>query len=367
MDTRHDELMAPTTRLRTSGDAFVSKSDGGPTHLIVLLHGVGGYSGHVRALAKVLRQHFGDDAVIFSPTCFARHKTLDGVDVCALRVLKLLRPLVAGHASLRGLSLIGYSFGGLVARFLAGALVLEPRPFLGLRPLNVVTIACPHLGPVRTEGPARQRLLRLIMRVLGSRTGTQLGLLDRTKLLSLMVHPRGVFYRGLAAFSRRATYANITCDNTVPHWTASIAAWRAGAPLPPPTTAPQDSATTPYPHVESVVNWAGGDGGGGTAADPEDVALLTVASADRPSCVQVLALIFLGPLLVLCIFVPFILCVALPLASTIALCKRLVGVGFAPQLPAALQLLAPSCGAAGVVGEAQEWSDPAAQAALEAE
>ena len=225
------------------------------------------------------------------------------------------------------------------------------------------------MGPVRTEGPARQRLLRLMMHVLGSRTGAQLGLLDhRMKLLTLMCHPRGVFYRGLAAFSRRATYANITCDNTVPHWTASIAAWHAGTPLPPPPTAPQDCTTTPYPHVELVVNNSvGDDDSGGTAADPEgvSVALLTAGSADPPSCGQALALIFLGPLFVLCFFAPLFLCVVLPLASTIAICKRLVGVCFPPpQLPAALQLLTHTGGAS---GEAQEWSDPAAQAALEAE
>ena len=369
----HDQLTTPITRLRASGDVLVRRSDDGPTHLIILLHGVGGYSGHVRELAKVLGHQFGGDAIIFSPSCFTRLKTLDGVDVCAHRVMELLRPLVARHTSLRGLSLIGYSFGGLVARFLAGVLVLEPRPFLGLTPLNIVTLACPHCGPVRTEGPAhtgvRERLLRLMMHVLGSRTGAQLGLLDRRmQLLALMAHPRGVFYRGLAAFSRRAAYANITCDHSVPHWTASIAEWHAGSPLPPPPTAPQDSSTTPYPHVESVVSWAGRGGGGGTAADAENVSIapLMAASADRPSWSQALALIFLAPLF-LCSFAPFILCVALPLASTIALCKRLVNVLFPPpQLLAALQLLAPSHSGAGD-DEAQEWSDPAATAALEVE
>jgi hypothetical protein len=153
--------------------------------------------------------------------------TYDGVDACANRVLPELRAVVAAHPSLRALSLLGYSFGGLVARFLAGALLVEPRPFLGLQPLNLVTFACPHLGPTllcappagaedagaagdadsdaeeSEEGAAaraqrRKRAATLslaFLRHLAGASGAQMALHDPFQLLLLMAHPRSAFYR----------------------------------------------------------------------------------------------------------------------------------------------------------------------------
>ena len=255
-----------------------------PTHLVVLLHGVAGKGAHLEVMAETLRERFAaSGALIIAPECYRNTATYDGVDVCGERVVAELRGVVAAHPSLRALSLVGYSFGGLVARYVAGALSVErPLAFLGLKPLNYVSFACPHLGPTLLhlpgDAPGAPRraatspaLSLFFLRRLGGLSGAQLALADPAQLLLLLAHPRSVFVKALAAFERRAVYANASGDRTVPFWTAFIAPWRHGAPLPPPRPA---VAETGYPHVE----WDGVVGG--DAAAPESAAEASASDAD---------------------------------------------------------------------------------------
>jgi len=149
----------------------------------------------------------------------------------------------------------------LVARYLAGVLYEEPLPFFGLQPLNLVTLACPHLGPTmvcQLSRGRRDKFLRLLMRTVGGKSGLQMALADQSALLTIMAHPRSSFMTGLRAFARRATYASAVGDNTVPFWSAFIAPWHTGAPTAPPrglgATATATEAS--YPHVE----WEGWTG-----------------------------------------------------------------------------------------------------------
>lgn len=158
-------------------------------------------------------------------------------------MLPLVRAAVASHPSLRRLSLIGYSLGGLIARFLAGALSVEkPSPWCGLQPVNILCVACPFLGPLRlpllrSSGQRVQepRLsvdggpsLRL-MRALGGRTGRQLAVADAPHFVMLALCD-GVFANALRAFERRALVANAVGDRTVPFWSAFIGDTHAARP-----------------------------------------------------------------------------------------------------------------------------------------
>ncbi len=116
-----------------------------------------------------------------------------------------------------------------IARYLAGALLVEPRPFLGLTPLNLVTFACPHLGPslLRSDADAADAdaadttdaaaaadvadaasraaaaaaaggspaFSLFFLRHLAGRSGAQMALHDPPQLLMLMAHPRSTFYK----------------------------------------------------------------------------------------------------------------------------------------------------------------------------
>ena len=235
-------------------DGGPSQDDGGPSHVFVLLAGFLGSSRDVAVIGQQIRQRFGRAALLFTPRSFSGHATLSGIDVCAAHVLAELQPLCAAHASLRAISLVSYSMGGLVARYLAG--LLQLRAFLGLTPLNLVTLACPHLGmPVADEPASSARLLPLLSRFFGGRTGSQIALTDRLCLLRLMAHPRSVFAAGLAAFERRALYANAESDRAVSFASAFIAAWHDGVPARPPRPASPEPPRRPQRHRH--VEWSG--------------------------------------------------------------------------------------------------------------
>jgi hypothetical protein len=252
---------------------------GQPTHLVVLLHGVAGSPANLTQLEVKLRQQLGAEALVLVPGVYSLavrlgsltarlslqavltppcacsplplQRTWDGVDVCAARVLRLLLETVSAHPSLRHVSLFGYSFGGLVARYLAGALEVQSPPFLGLTPLNLVTSATPHLGVFLLTDAAQRRTAASVS-ALGGRTGQQLVLRDEQQLLALMCHPDSAFTRGAARFRRRSLYANVANDRTVPFWTAWFAPMSAdGRPAGPPL--PRAAAQSPdrsvYPHI----------------------------------------------------------------------------------------------------------------------
>lgn len=218
----------------------VTPVDASPTHLVVLLHGLLGSPANLQVFGELVRKRLGPSALVAAPSCFARLATLDGVDACGVRVLAWLRAFVRERPELRRLSLVGYSLGGLVARFLAGALCHQCTPaFLGLTPSTLLTIACPHLGVLRYPpgssgggGSGRITAARAaVLRALFGRAGAQLALADgggpdaAPPLLLLLATSPG-YLSGAAAFERRVAVAGadngLSRDRTVAVWSAAI-------------------------------------------------------------------------------------------------------------------------------------------------
>ena len=183
----------------------------GPSHLYVVLHGFVGRVGNVAELATQLRARVADEGLVLVPRSFQGLKSLDGVDVIGQRILAQIVEVVAGHPSLKCISFIGYSMGGLIARYLAGALYVQRPAFLGLAPINLVTVATPHLG-AKLE---RRWALRRVLSYAGGRSGAQMLCADQQQLLALMSCRRSVFYVALRAFRRRSVLANTFNDKTV--------------------------------------------------------------------------------------------------------------------------------------------------------
>ncbi len=141
-------------------------------------------------------------------------------------------------SEIKSLSIVGYSLGGLVARYTIG-LLYSKGWFERIKPVNFTTFATPHLG-VKTP------LLGLRYKVfnfLGSRTlstsGRQLFTVDTFRdtnrpLLSVLADPGSIFMLALAQFSHRVLYANIINDRSAPYYTTSI------------------SATDPYTDLDAV-------------------------------------------------------------------------------------------------------------------
>jgi len=123
-------------------------------------------------------------------------------------------------------SVVGYSLGGLVARYAIG-LLYHKGYFEKLTPVNFTTFASPYLG-VRTplNGYSNH-----VWNVLGARTlstsGRQLFMIDNFRdtgrpLLDVLADPDSIFIHGLAQFQNRVLYTNIVNDRSAVYYTTGI-------------------------------------------------------------------------------------------------------------------------------------------------
>ncbi|KAJ9614005.1 hypothetical protein H2200_002141 [Cladophialophora chaetospira] len=218
-------VMAPS--LRKSGQSTPHKAQ----HLVVLVHGLWGNPNHVNYLAKALRDRYSDDQlVILACRRNLGSLTYDGIEVGAERVAREIEEALEelgrdGH-KITQFSIIGYSLGGLVARYVIGLLHFKGL-FDRMSPVNFTTFASPHLG-VRTPLTGFQNHL---WNVLGARTlsisGRQLFLIDNFRntdrpLLSVLADPDSIFIHALSRFQNRSLYTNIINDRTAVYYTTGI-------------------------------------------------------------------------------------------------------------------------------------------------
>ena len=156
--------------------------------------------------------------------------TYDGIEVGAERVAKeieeTLEDLARDGYHITKLSMVGYSLGGLVARYAIG-LLYHKGWFENISPVNFTTFATPHLG-VRTPITGYSNH---IWNVLGARTlstsGRQLFTVDSFRdtgrpLLSILADPDSIFIRALSRFEHRSLYTNIINDRSAVYYTTGI-------------------------------------------------------------------------------------------------------------------------------------------------
>lgn len=137
-----------------------------------------------------------------------------------------LERLERSGSKITKLSVVGYSLGGLIARYCIG-LLYSRGWFSRLQPINFTAFASPFLG-VRT--PLRGYHSSM-WNALGARTlstsGRQLFLIDQFRdtgrpLLSILADPDSIFMQALAQFKNRVLYANVTNDRSAPYYTTGI-------------------------------------------------------------------------------------------------------------------------------------------------
>lgn len=186
---------------------------------------------HLESLRKALLQEYTEDKVhILITKRNAGNFTYDGIETGGERVAgeveETLREFAQSGRTIEKISVIGYSLGGLVARYAIG-LLYSKNLFETITPVNFTTFATPHLG-ARTP---RRGHFSYVFNVLGARTlsasGRQLFLVDDFRdtgrpLLSVLADPNSIFIRALARFKHRSLYANVINDKTVAFFTASI-------------------------------------------------------------------------------------------------------------------------------------------------
>lgn len=186
---------------------------------------------HLDYVANSLREQFPEDKLhILLPKRNAGSFTYDGIELGGERVAqeieeKLEELARAGH-KITKISMIGYSLGGLVARYAIG-LLYHKGWFEKLEPVNFVTFATPHLG-VRTPATGyHSHLWNVVGARLLSMSGRQLFTIDKFRdtgrpLLGVLADPGSVFMRALALFKHRSLYANIVNDRSAVYYTTGI-------------------------------------------------------------------------------------------------------------------------------------------------
>ncbi|KAF8846661.1 DUF676-domain-containing protein [Acephala macrosclerotiorum] len=232
----------------------------GAEHLCVLVHGLWGNPNHLEVMAKSLRAKHPDQSLhILVAKRNSGSFTYDGIERGGERVCQEIEEeiekLAKAGQEIKRLSMVGYSLGGLVARYAVG--LLDSQGFFEkIKPVNFTTFASPHLG-VRT--PLRG-WHNHIWNVFGARTlsasGRQLFTIDNFRdtgkpLLEILADPESIFIKaskislkdatkkhhdtpscsksitvlilpGLAKFERRTLYTNIINDRSAVYYTTGI-------------------------------------------------------------------------------------------------------------------------------------------------
>ena len=202
-----------------------------------------GNPNHLSYLATSLRgKHSKEKLHILVAKTNSDTYTYDGIDLGAERVTQEIEAhvddLEKDGSQINKLSVIGYSLGGLVARYAIG-LLYSKGWFQRIEPINFTTFATPHLG-VRTPFPG---VPYQVWNTLGSRTlsisGRQLFTIDTFRetgrsLLSVLADHNSIFMLALSRFKHRVLYANIINDRSAPYYTTSI------------------SVTDPYTNLDAI-------------------------------------------------------------------------------------------------------------------
>ncbi|GAB4827193.1 hypothetical protein Ancab_034083 [Ancistrocladus abbreviatus] len=226
----------------------------GPDHLLVLVHGILASPSDWTYFESALKKRLGKNFFIYVSSCNSYTKTFSGIDGAGRRLAEEVAQVVQKTKSLKKISFLSHSLGGLFARYAIAVLYStdhlshgEPGDsskadcptgcgmIAGLEPINFITLATPHLGvrgrkqlPFLLGVPFLEKLAPLLAPVLVGQTGSQLFLTDdesrRPPLLLRMTSDceDGKFISALGAFKCRIIYANVFYDHMVGWQTSSV-------------------------------------------------------------------------------------------------------------------------------------------------
>lgn len=198
-------------------------------HLVVLVHGLWGSSQNLARVESVIHKSLGDSTVCnihtFAPDCFSHFKTYDGVvaigDYIIPDLFNHLKNLKNNYnVEIDDISFIGYSLGGLIARYVIGELY-NIGFFNTYKPVFYTSFATPHLGSTFYNSNT------WILNFLGSRflgqTGKDLFMVEKNNgILYKLSDPNNHYMKGLNCFKSKLCIANVKFDRTVGFYSAFI-------------------------------------------------------------------------------------------------------------------------------------------------
>jgi hypothetical protein len=205
-------------------------------HLIVFVHGFYGSPNGLVYSSELLHQRMGPGSLIYLSNINNRwiNGTEKGIDVAGERLAEEVRKIIADNASLKEISFVGLSLGGLIARYAIGLLYEDMHINIcgmdscntigGLRPINYISFATPHLGCRNDLNWFTENVLSHIPFI--APTTDQLFFRDHKKesnpLLFELTKPETSYMKGLGLFKHRIVFANVEGDHRVSYNSAAI-------------------------------------------------------------------------------------------------------------------------------------------------
>ncbi|CDP12796.1 unnamed protein product [Coffea canephora] len=219
-----------------------------PDHLLVLVHGILASPSDWAYVEAELKKRLGRNFLIYASSCNSYTKTFTGIDGAGKRLADEVMQVVRKQETLKKISFVAHSLGGLFARYAISVLYTpnnSGHPYdlsastkgliAGLEPINFITLATPHLGvrgnkqlPFLLGVPFLEKIAAPLAPIFIGRTGSQLFLTDgkpnKPPLLLRMASDceDGKFISALGAFRCRVLYANVSYDHMVGWRTSSI-------------------------------------------------------------------------------------------------------------------------------------------------
>ncbi|KAG2699297.1 hypothetical protein I3843_07G185600 [Carya illinoinensis] len=270
-------------------DIFDAAPRAVPDHLVIMVNGLVGSAADWRYAAEQFVKKLPDKVIVHRSECNSSKLTFDGVDLTGERLAEEVLAVVRRRPEVQKISFVAHSLGGLIARYAIGRLYdhsikLEPAgltghssneehknymaqgieqpheaKIAGLKPMNFITFATPHLGsrghnqlPFLCGLPFLERRASQTAHLVAGRSGKHLFLTDnddgKPPLLLRMVNDSEdlKFISALRAFKRRVAYANANYDHMVGWRTSSI---RRQHELPKSNLLGTDER---YPHIVYV-------------------------------------------------------------------------------------------------------------------
>ncbi|WCJ35624.1 alpha/beta-Hydrolases superfamily protein [Euphorbia peplus] len=235
----------------------IAGEDSTPSHLLLMVNGIMGSAQNWSYAAKQFLIHYPRDVIVHCSKVNSSTSTFDGVDVMGERLAKEVISVIERHPSVKKISFLGHSLGGIVARYAIAKLYRQDlakdngdcencgyedlsrqeklkRRIAGLEPVNFITLATPHLGsrwhkqvPLFCGLHTLEKMATSISWIFG-RTGKHLFLADgvngKPPLLFQMASDSEdlKFMSALQSFKRHVAYANTGSDHLVGWSTASL-------------------------------------------------------------------------------------------------------------------------------------------------
>ncbi|OWB66833.1 hypothetical protein B5S33_g2147 [[Candida] boidinii] len=216
-------------------------------HLFVYVHGLWGTPQHLDVLELIPKEFLNelksdnltnDNFYFLKPKSFTYLRTYDGIEYIGNKVMNevlhfIKELLETEKIKITKISIVGYSLGGLVSRYIIGEFY-KIGFFDKIEPFIFTTYATPHLGvnfnyndsTDLTHSKFIKTALNNLINFAGSsllgKSGKELFLKDNNKILYKLADSNDYYLKGLKLFKKKILISNTKFDRTVAFFSSYI-------------------------------------------------------------------------------------------------------------------------------------------------